>query len=108
MNLLLRRQGSNTRETIDNLFKTHNFQSNRVVEFDTNEAIKQATIKGKGVAFLSENVIKNEVEMQLLVPLILDQKCQRKFSLISPKGKFPSPILLIFNSFLKKNIYKID
>lgn len=104
---LLRRQGSNTRENTDYLFTIYSFKPCKVIEFDTNEAIKQAIIKGKGVGFLSEHVIKNEVDFDLVVPFHLGEKCRRNFSLISPKGKFPSPILLKFSNFLKKTIQTV-
>ncbi|PLR84905.1 hypothetical protein CVD25_13530 [Bacillus canaveralius] len=104
---LLRRQGSNTRENTDSFFKEHNFSPNRIIEFDTNEAIKQAIIKGYGIGFLSKHVTKYEVDLKLLEPFQLKDRCKRNFSLIFPKGKFTSPILLIFSSFLKKNIYKL-
>ena len=104
---LLRRPGSNTRENVDKFFKEQNFIPQQVVEFDTNEAIKQGIIKGYGLGFLSEHVTKYEVELNLLVPIKLNNCCQRNFSLVSPKGKYASPIQLIFSAFIKKNIFRI-
>lgn len=104
---LLRRQGSNTRENVERFFKEENFKPERVIEFDTNEAIKQGIIKGYGIGFLSEHVTKYELKFNLLVPIKLEKACHRNFSLVYSKGKFTSPIQLIFSAFLQKNIFKI-
>ncbi|MGG5251999.1 LysR family transcriptional regulator [Neobacillus sp. SM06] len=102
----LRKAGSNTREKIDTFFQTHQFKPKKQIEFDTNEAIKQAIIKHQGIGFLSEQVIANERKLGLVEPFKLAERCQRNFSLIFPKEKFATPALLIFNQFIKKNIYK--
>ncbi|HJV17385.1 MAG TPA: LysR family transcriptional regulator, partial [Bacillales bacterium] len=65
---LLRREGSNTRENTERLFKTHQFKPKRIIEFDTNEAIKNAIMKGYGIGFISELAIKNELDLNLVVP----------------------------------------
>ncbi|OIJ13828.1 hypothetical protein BKP35_08610 [Anaerobacillus arseniciselenatis] len=102
---LLREQGSNTRERIDQLMEKHHFKPKKIIELSTNEAIKHSILKGYGIGFLSKFTVQLEIDHKLLFPVKLKEECTREFSTISQKGKYSSPIMLIFNSFLKKNIH---
>lgn len=103
--IFLRKTGSNTRETIDTLFNLHSFKPKNVIEFDTNEAIKHAILNGRGIGFLPEHVVTSELQLGMVEQYKINERCHRSFSLIFPKEKFISPALLIFNNFIKKNIY---
>lgn len=104
--LLLRKEGSNTRKCVDLLFSSHEVIPKDIIELNTNEAIKHSIIRGYGIGFLSTYTTKLEVDNHLLVPMKLKETCWREFSIVSKKGKFTSPIMLVLTSFLKKNIKK--
>ncbi|OEH85005.1 hypothetical protein BHU72_07400 [Desulfuribacillus stibiiarsenatis] len=101
----LRARGSNTRECTDKICAENQLNPIRINEFQTNEAIKQSVSSGFGIGFLPVCVMKTELECGRLVP-IGNMKYNREFALVYPKSKYPSSVALIFNSFLKKNIYK--
>jgi DNA-binding transcriptional LysR family regulator len=103
-NFFLRPQGSHTREFVDHLFASQKFSPQNIFEFDTNEAIKQAIMKGLGIGFLSAFTVRTEIEHKLLFPIRTDCIYDREFSIIHPKSNCLSPATLQFSSFLKKNI----
>ncbi|WNF36225.1 LysR substrate-binding domain-containing protein [Bacillaceae bacterium IKA-2] len=102
---LLREHGSNTRECIDLLMAKHHFKPKKIIELGTNEAIKHSILKGYGIGFLSRFTAQLEIDHKLLLSVKLKEECTREFSTINQKGKYTSPIMLIFTSFLKKNIH---
>lgn len=102
---LLREQGSNTRECIDLLMEKHHFKPKKIIELGTNEAIKHSILKNYGIGFLSSFTAQLEIDHKLLLSVKLKEECTREFSTINQKGKYSSPIMLIFSSFLKKNIH---
>jgi DNA-binding transcriptional LysR family regulator len=102
--LLLREIGSHTRECVDKQFSKNAFEPNHIYELATNEGIKQAILNNYGVGFLSSTTVLTELKHNLLYRIPILEECEREFSLVTPKGKFTSPIMLIFSSFLMKNI----
>ncbi|GAM12225.1 LysR family transcriptional regulator [Mesobacillus selenatarsenatis] len=101
----LRKKGSNTREHIDQLFELNEFRPTKVFEFDTNEAILQSIKKSRGIGFLPQHVLHDELESGQLEGYEIQEKSHRSFSIISPKEKFISPSLLILSNYIKKNIF---
>ncbi|MBB6451774.1 DNA-binding transcriptional LysR family regulator [Salirhabdus euzebyi] len=106
--ILLREIGSHTRECVEKQLNNIDYSKNNIVELSTNEAIKQAILNSNGIGFLSSTTVHIELKHHLLYEIPLQEKCQREFSVISPKGKYTSPIMLIFSSFLTKNIRKFS
>lgn len=102
---LLREPGSSTRECIDSLMEKYHFKPKKIIELGTNEAIKHSILKGYGIGFLSKVTAQLEIDHKLLLSVKLKEECMREFSTINQKGKYTSPIMLIFTSFLKKNIH---
>ncbi|MFA9559124.1 LysR family transcriptional regulator [Evansella sp. AB-rgal1] len=102
---LLREQGSNTRENIDLLMDKHNFKPKKVIELGTNEAIKHSILRGHGIGFLSKFTTQLEIDHQLLYPIQINERCKRQFSAIYHKGRYTSPIIFTFTSFLKDCIH---
>ncbi len=101
--ILVRESGSHTRECIEEQLNILNF-SQKIFELSTNEAIKQAILNNSGIGFLSSTTVQVELKHNLIFKIPLKDECEREFSIISPKGKYASPSMLIFNSFLTKNI----
>lgn len=104
--LLLRESGSNTRECVEEQLNILKCSPKNIFELSTNEAIKQAILHNIGVGFLSSTTVRVELKHKLLSEIPLSDKCDREFSIIYPKGRYTSAIMLIFNSFLTKNIRK--
>lgn len=102
--LLLREEGSNTRECIEKQLNLLTLSPTNLYEFSTNEAIKQAILNNNGIGFLSSTTIRVELKHNLLFKIPLIDECEREFAIISPKGKYATPIMLIFISFLTKNM----
>ncbi|MRH41642.1 LysR family transcriptional regulator [Aquibacillus halophilus] len=106
-NLFVRSRGSHSRECVDDHFSKTEFLPNNLFELGTNEAIKQAIIHGHGIGFLSSTTVNVELKHNLLFQIPLAEDCNREFHMITPKGKYASPVMLIFTSFIKKNIKRL-
>jgi DNA-binding transcriptional LysR family regulator len=106
--LLLRESGSHTRECVNEEFNNYDFKPINIFEIANNEGIKQAILNNLGVGFLSSTTVRTELNHNLLFKIPLSKECKREFSLITPKGKYASPIMLIFSSFLLKNIRRFS
>ncbi|KHF41194.1 LysR family transcriptional regulator [Halalkalibacter okhensis] len=104
--LFIRSKGSHSRECIEDQFNKVQFTPNNLFELGTNEAIKHAVLHGHGVGFLSSSTVRVELKHNLLYQIPLLDHCNREFHMITPKGKYASPIMLIFTSFIKKNIQR--
>lgn len=101
--LLLRESGSHTRECVEKQFEKMDYNPIHIFELGTNEGIKQAILNNNGVGFLSSTTVRTEIQHHLLYKIPFLEECEREFSLITPKGKYTSPIMLIFSSYLMKN-----
>lgn len=102
----LRTAGSHTRECVDQFFQENNFQPKNIMEFDTNEAIKQSIINGYGIGMLSKSTLQTEIQHHMIRAIKMKQNCSREFITIHPKSMFPTPATLIFHSFLRKNMQR--
>ncbi|WP_174732205.1 LysR family transcriptional regulator [Mesobacillus harenae] len=102
----MREEGSHTRECVESFLSEEDRSLHTFYELGTNEAIKQAILNKHGIGFLSSLVVRTEVKHHLMYKLPIEKECKREFSVISPKGKYISPIVLIFTSFLMKTIKK--
>ncbi|MGO4377075.1 LysR substrate-binding domain-containing protein [Pseudoduganella sp. RAF19] len=71
-NLLVRERGSGTRTAIERLYGTANLPLSIGSELSSNEAIKQMTAAGLGVAFLSLHACTLELKSGLLTPLPME------------------------------------
>ncbi|MGD6898355.1 LysR family transcriptional regulator [Bacillus infantis] len=105
--ILLRENGSHTRECVQSEFDKSNFKPKNIFEVTSNEGIKQAILNNSGIGFLSSTTVRTELKHDLMFEIPLLEECKREFSIITPKGKYPSPILLIFSSFLLKNTRRL-
>ncbi|MGM0904429.1 MAG: LysR substrate-binding domain-containing protein [Bacillota bacterium] len=106
--LILREKGSHTRECVEEQLNIKNSSTKKLFELSTNEAIKQAILNNYGIGFLSSTTVRIELKHSLLFKIPIKEECKREFAIISPKGKYASPIMLIFSSFLMKNIRRFS
>ncbi len=103
--ILLRSEGSNTRASTLEHFAQLGWTDLRTVEFDTTEAIKQALLEGPGLGFVSKYAIRTELRCGLLhmvssAPFLIP----RFFYITTNKNWHPSPAVLAFKTFLRKNV----
>jgi DNA-binding transcriptional LysR family regulator len=79
------------------------FKPNIRLELGSNEAIKQATIGGLGIAVLSKHALGDKSDQEEVAIL----KCKEfpiesSWHIVSPKGKKLSPIATIFKRHLSQ------
>jgi DNA-binding transcriptional LysR family regulator len=102
-NFIFREKGSGTRMATDAHFKRLKFKPNIRLELGSNEAIKQATIGGLGIAVLSKHALGDKSDQEEVAIL----KCKEfpiesSWHIVSPKGKKLSPIATIFKKHLSQ------
>ncbi|OYY58676.1 MAG: LysR family transcriptional regulator [Polynucleobacter sp. 24-46-87] len=100
---IFREKGSGTRMATDAHFKRLKFKPNIRLELGSNEAIKQATIGGLGIAVLSKYALGDKSDQEEVAIL----KCKEfpiesSWHIVSPKGKKLSPIATIFKKHLSQ------
>jgi DNA-binding transcriptional LysR family regulator len=89
-NLLMREQGSGSRQVAENAliragFKLKSFR--RVMDLDSTEAIKSAVEAGLGIGIVSRWAISKELELGALkVAQVAGVRATRHFTLVSPAG----------------------
>ncbi len=82
--LLLREQGSGTRDNLERFFRMHGVQPLAADELGSNETIKQAVMAGMGIAFLSHHTFAMEAESGRMIRLdVLDTPVIREWNVIA-------------------------
>lgn len=102
--LILREQGSGTREVVEKKLKEHNVCYEVWHVLNNTEAIKRAVAADIGIAFISQMAVKDEIESGRLVNIKLNGlPISREFKLIWHKDKYRSPLLNAFIQFVIGN-----
>ncbi len=103
--LLLRAEGSGTREAIARHAARRGWQLPHAIEFETTEAIKQAIMTGSGIGFLSTFAVRFEMRYGLIRAVHREPfLVSRSFFIASNKARHPSPGTLAFKTFIRKTI----
>jgi LysR family transcriptional regulator, transcriptional activator of the cysJI operon len=103
---IMREKGSATREEIEAKFKSENIEIKVVMELGSTEAIKYTVEAGLGISIVPAEVVRREVEANLLkVIRFSDKKFTRKFYIAYHKDKHLSHII---NHFLETALELID
>ncbi len=98
---LMREKGSGTRQLLERFLHSHGLEVKPRMEMSSNETIKQATIAGMGIAFLSEHTVTLELETQRLVILpVPGLPIVRDWHLVHHREKRLSPVARAFKQFL--------
>lgn len=98
---LIREPGSGTRVAMERYFADVEFTPGAVFEMSSNETIKQATMAGMGVTFISEHTIGLEVAVGRLVKLpVRGTPVLRDWHVVHRAEKQLLPIALAFRDFL--------
>ena len=91
--MIMHEKGSVPHETTDMLIRKSNISVFKYMEFSNNEAIKRAVEEGAGVALVSQEVAKKEIQMEKLTALpFCDRLLTRKFYMVHHKDKYISQI----------------
>ncbi len=98
---LIREPGSGTRVAMERFFSDAGFAPGGVFEMGCNETIKQATMAGMGVAFISEHTIGLELAVGKLVKLpVRGTPVLRDWYVVHRAEKQLLPITTAFRDFL--------
>jgi DNA-binding transcriptional LysR family regulator len=97
--LLMRERGSGTRELVERRLQRHGVRAGYIVEFGSNEAIKQAAIRGEGVAWLPRVCMARELAAAELVRLPVQAlTIRRPLSVIRRSGGYAAPVAEAFRA----------
>ena len=100
--LLLREQGSGTRQTMERFLRKRKLPILKRIELTSNEAVKQAVIAGLGYSIMPVIGIKNELTLgQLKIIPTSGLPIKTTWSLIWLKGKKLSPVAGAFLDYIR-------
>jgi len=107
--IILREEGSGTRGLIEYVLKRYGIERNVTMELSSSEGIKRAVEANLGVAVLSKNVIKTEVQNKSLVAIdIKDLNTKRDFYLVHNKKRKFMPLMEKFYEFILEKRSEVD
>jgi DNA-binding transcriptional LysR family regulator len=99
--IILREEGSGTRGLIEYVLKRYGIERKVTMELSSSEGIKRAVEANLGVAVLSMNVIRNEVEQKSLIALpISDLNTKRDFFIVRNRKRKFLPLMMKFYEFI--------
>jgi DNA-binding transcriptional LysR family regulator len=100
-NFLIREPGSGTRLLMERVFHAHGMSVNATMEISSDETIKQATMAGMGIAFLSLNTVELEQQTgHLVVVDVVGMPVMRDWYIVHRKDKRLPPVATAFREFL--------
>lgn len=101
-NFISREKGSTERNQLEKAIEEHHISLNRCWNCTNTEAIKNAVIHGRGIAILSDMLVKKECDSGDMVKLHLENThFTRQIHLIYHKNKYLSPVMTSVIGFLK-------
>ena len=99
--LIAREAGSGTRKVLDDFLREHHLAPRIAMEMPSNETIKQATMAGMGIAFLSLHTLGLELRAGVLKLLDVDHTpVLRTWNLVRLQSKLLSPAAEAFRYFV--------
>lgn len=102
--MIIREEGSGTRNIVENSLKEHNFSVdslNVIACIEDTETIKQCVKKELGVTFISHQAVNNDIKNQLIKKIqIKDFEFKRKFYFVYHKSRALSPLAETFKKFV--------
>ena len=102
--LIVREEGSATRQTAERLFRALGVEPSLELELGSNQAVKQAAMAGGGVGVISRLGISAETKAGMLKVLDVEGwSCRRPLTLIHHKDRYLSPAQRAFRQFLLTN-----
>jgi DNA-binding transcriptional LysR family regulator len=103
--LLMREQGSGSREVIEAALRKRDLVLKPVMSLGSTEAIKNAVIHGLGIAIVSRLTVEHELHSKRLVELTFsDLHIRRDLYLVALKGKRHSPAASAFIALTRRRL----
>jgi DNA-binding transcriptional LysR family regulator len=103
--LIMREQGSGTREIIESVLRSRGVDYQVGLELGNIEAIKKAVQAGLGISCLSERCIRQEVEDQRIKIIhFKDLRIMRRLKLIYHQDKYLSNLFWTFIDFCRREV----
>jgi len=103
--LLMREQGSGSREVIEAALRKRALDVTPVMSLGSTEAIKSAVIHGLGIAIVSRLTVEHELQTKRLVELTFsDLHIRRDLYLVALKGKRHSPAASAFIALTRRRL----
>jgi DNA-binding transcriptional LysR family regulator len=103
--LLMREQGSGSREVVEAALRKRDVVVKPVMSLGSTEAIKSAVIHGLGVAIVSRLTVEHELQTKRLVELSFsDLHIRRDLYLVSLRGKRHSPAASAFIGLTRRRL----
>ncbi|WLV25042.1 LysR family transcriptional regulator [Aciduricibacillus chroicocephali] len=100
---IAREKGSGTREAMDEMFEQFEFEPVRLMQFGSNQPIKEAVKAGLGISLLSRWAIQKELEYgELKMVKIAGLPFERQFSIIT-NSPFQTKALEVFTALLRSH-----
>jgi DNA-binding transcriptional LysR family regulator len=100
--LIVREEGSATRNTAERYFAQMGVTPYIALSLGSNQAVKQAAVAGGGVGVISRLGVAAEVKAGMLVILNVEGwDCRRSLILVRPKDRYLSPAQRAFIQFLE-------
>jgi DNA-binding transcriptional LysR family regulator len=103
--LLMREQGSGSREVVEAALRARQLAVEPVMSLGSTEAIKSAVLNGLGIAFVSRLSVVHELTSRRLVELpFLDLHVRRDLLLVVLRGKRHSPATSAFIALTQRRL----
>ncbi|HET8939462.1 MAG TPA: LysR substrate-binding domain-containing protein [Polyangiales bacterium] len=103
--LLMREQGSGSREVVEAALRKRNLDIKPVMSLGSTEAIKSAVIHGLGIAFVSRLTVEHELQSKRLVELSFnDLQIRRDLYLVALRGKRHSAAASAFIALTRRRL----
>jgi LysR family transcriptional regulator, transcriptional activator of the cysJI operon len=100
--LLVREDGSGTREVVLSALDSNGFSFQRIVSFGSNEAIKAGVANALGIAWVPEVTVKSELQAGTLRELTFEGvRIVRDYSIVRRRDEQPTPLVQAFVDLLK-------
>ncbi|PKH12273.1 LysR family transcriptional regulator [Planomicrobium sp. MB-3u-38] len=98
---IIREEGSGTRDVTNKFFSQLGIAPKRIMSFGSSQTIKESVALGLGVSYLSESVIKSDVQVGTLKGVSLsDYPNETSFHYITHQSKLHTQAVQIFKEFL--------
>jgi LysR family transcriptional regulator, transcriptional activator of the cysJI operon len=103
--MIMREQGSGTRQVIEESLRKHKLDSsnlNVILELENTEAIKSAVESGLGISIISRSAIKKELQLGVLKEVFIQNvRLKRNFTFIYKKEGLTLPSESFYNYILQ-------
>ncbi|MCL2791822.1 MAG: LysR family transcriptional regulator [Spirochaetaceae bacterium] len=101
--IIVHEKGSVTRKITESFIERNNLDANIHYEISNNEAIKRLVEQGLGIAFISNNIVSEEVKTGRLLALpVEDKDFKRKYYMIHHSDKYFSKPLKDFLELVRQ------